>query len=557
MKKLSLLFVYVCFIQGFNAQNWVLPMDTPLRVVCNFGHLRSNHFHFGIDISTEGVEQKPIYAAADGTISRIVVKRGGYGKALYLKHKNNYTSVYGHCHHFSEALESYINKKLKSLQTSEFDWIISDTSLTFKAGTLIAYSGNTGYSTGPHLHFEIRNSQNESPLNPRLFIRYKDTIRPMLYKISIFDLKKNHTPCLIHSLKVDSLKHPLDTLCISSKNFGIGLDGADWNDFSKKHGLFNVSIEIDDAPVYQHILDQIDFAESEYVKWYTAAFNDAFTQNCFASDVPAPTRFKYFNRGIIHLNDTLVHHLKINVKDESGNLRSYSNLIRYKNLDRKSKLKPLILWDSLQPEISVTGSGPLTFTCPQNVMMLRQNIKIVQGNAISPQFTITAPFPVFNKKVSVLWKNSAFNNLYNHNFYVRGPHTIRPAFRYQHDSLCFFIQEAGVYKVQRDLNAPKISCVYIKEYVKSKSRKKRKKVIRVLKGPCLFKITDDESGVNTFKVFLNGVYTRSYLNRDMTLELTGITWESLAADDYIEIEVTDHCQNTSRQTFYRKGVKIP
>ena len=134
------------------------PVDFPIQLAGGFGDVRKNHFHSGIDIRTGGEEGKPVYAIADGYVSRINISSTGFGKALYITHPNGYTSVYGHLKKINGAIGNWIREQQYKKESFELDTPVDPGVLKVKKGDVIAYSGNTGLSEGPHLHFEIRDA---------------------------------------------------------------------------------------------------------------------------------------------------------------------------------------------------------------------------------------------------------------------------------------------------------------------------------------------------------------------------------------------------------------
>jgi murein DD-endopeptidase MepM/ murein hydrolase activator NlpD len=168
------------------------PLDEPLSASGSFGELRSNHFHAGIDLRTGGVEGKNVYAAADGYVSRIVVSTGGYGKALYISHPNGTQTVYGHLQKFTGAIQDFVVKKQYAQKSFEIELFPSAGSLRVKKGQIVAKSGNTGGSGGPHLHFEIR-YKNGEPHNPFLFgLDIKDTYKPIIRSCVVYAIDNEY-----------------------------------------------------------------------------------------------------------------------------------------------------------------------------------------------------------------------------------------------------------------------------------------------------------------------------------------------------------------------------
>jgi len=155
--------------QTYPANYFRSPLDIPLKLSGTFGELRTNHFHSGLDIRTNSVEGLPIYAAAEGYISRIKVSAYGYGLALYVDHPNGYTTVYAHLRNFDQPIADWVEKKHYEKKSFELDIALYPGELPVTKGQRIAFSGNTGGSGGPHLHFEVRDTKSEAVINPRHF----------------------------------------------------------------------------------------------------------------------------------------------------------------------------------------------------------------------------------------------------------------------------------------------------------------------------------------------------------------------------------------------------
>ena len=145
------------------------PLSIDPRLNANFGEMRPNHFHMGLDLSTESRENLPVYAPADGFISRMKIETGGFGRAIYMDHPNGTTTLYAHMNRFIPAAENYLEDQQYVQQTWKIDLKVPAGLLPVKKGQLIGYSGNTGASQGPHVHFEIRDTETENCLNPLRF----------------------------------------------------------------------------------------------------------------------------------------------------------------------------------------------------------------------------------------------------------------------------------------------------------------------------------------------------------------------------------------------------
>ncbi len=274
MPKILTFILIVFFSLQLSAQNnydFRNPLDIPLYLSGNFGELRSNHFHSGLDIKTEGKEGLKVYAVQDGFVYRIKITRGGYGKALYIKHPNGLLSVYGHLKSFNKEIEAYIRQKQYEKKSFEIEVFPYKIELPVKKGEVIAYSGNSGGSFGPHLHFELRNMQ-EHPLNPMAYgIEVADHKNPIVQNIFAYPLGENAEVNQSQKQVKLSLSKKNDSLYVSDSitafgEIGIGLQAFDRQDFSwNKNGLYKVRMKVNGMPVYEHIMQEFSFARSHFI----------------------------------------------------------------------------------------------------------------------------------------------------------------------------------------------------------------------------------------------------------------------------------------------------
>jgi murein DD-endopeptidase MepM/ murein hydrolase activator NlpD len=163
------------------------PIDTAILLAGNFGELRPNHFHAGIDIKTNNREGMPVHAAAEGFVSRIKISSFGYGKVIYVTHPNGFVTVYGHLRSFNDTIGTYIKRQQYAQKTFEIEVFPKSTEFPVKKGEVIAFSGNTGNSGGPHIHFEIRDEKSEKAINPLLFgLPVTDNKKPQVTRVKIY-----------------------------------------------------------------------------------------------------------------------------------------------------------------------------------------------------------------------------------------------------------------------------------------------------------------------------------------------------------------------------------
>lgn len=241
----------------------------------NFGELRENHFHTGIDITTHGVEGLPVHAAADGYVSRIKVGPFGYGKVIYITHPNGYVSVYGHLSEFNDAIGTYVGKEQYKDESFEVELQLQPDEIKVKKGDVIAYSGNTGNSGGPHLHFEIRDEKTEDALNPLLFgLPVKDDVAPVPVTLLVCPAEpgasvNGKNEAVKFALKISGGKYILanatDSIVVHGK-IGFAIEGYDKETVSNgKNGVYSIELDEEKKMIYKHHLERLPFDDLRYI----------------------------------------------------------------------------------------------------------------------------------------------------------------------------------------------------------------------------------------------------------------------------------------------------
>ncbi len=244
------------------------PFDYPLAVKpllnANFGEMRPNHFHMGLDLNTGARENLPIFAPADGYLSRIKIESGGFGRALYFNHSNGTTTVYAHMNSFLPAVEQFLEQQQYEQETWKIDLQVPVGKFTVKKGQLIGYSGNTGASEGPHVHFEVRNIKTENSLNPlRNGISMEDNVAPEVLKLAVYDYDKSiyeQTPVIIPLIKKGLSYVAVKKIEVPFEKVVIGIIAIDrMSGSSNPNGIYKAILKKDKLPIAGFELDNISY----------------------------------------------------------------------------------------------------------------------------------------------------------------------------------------------------------------------------------------------------------------------------------------------------------
>ena len=332
---ISLLFALFSVNSAFSQENtypqdFRSPMNISLIVAGNFGEVRSNHFHTGIDFKTQGVEGKNIYAIGDGYVSRIGYSHYGYGRVLYITHPNGYTSVYAHLSKFNSAISKFVKEHQYAIQEETFTVYLDSNDLVVEKGQIIALSGNSGSSFAPHLHFEIRETLSENPMNPLLF-GYKiiDTKKPMINNLKVYPLddysmvngKQNSV--IIPVKKTKAGGYYINESITGYGNVGCALHSTDRLNARNVCGLYSLDLSVNGDHLYGHTMKRLDFSTSRYVnhhvdyqrhKQYNNSFHKSFLQGNNYLDI-----YNQVNDGITNIEDDSTYKFNYVAKDYSGN----------------------------------------------------------------------------------------------------------------------------------------------------------------------------------------------------------------------------------------------
>jgi murein DD-endopeptidase MepM/ murein hydrolase activator NlpD len=348
----SLLTVLVSFFaqsQFFNPVNYPKgyfrnPLAVPIDLSGNFGELRPNHYHMGLDLKTLKRENLPVYAAADGYIARIKIEPGGFGRAIYIFHPNGYTTLYAHLNDFSPALEAWVKQQQYQKESWAVGLDLTPDLFPVKKGDFIAMSGNTGGSQAPHLHFEIRRTSDDVNLNPMLFgFPLLDNTLPSILRMAVYDRSSGmyeQTPKIIPVKSIGAGRYgsAAALITVGSPKISLAITTYDTHTGSSNlNGIYQSTLYIDDKPTLAFRMNNISYNSTRYmnahIDYKTKAGGGSFIQQLFELPGYISSIYSHDGKsGLIDLSDKQVHSIKIVVQDAYQNTSTLESKIQWNGM---------------------------------------------------------------------------------------------------------------------------------------------------------------------------------------------------------------------------------
>ncbi|MEP6597474.1 MAG: M23 family metallopeptidase [Ginsengibacter sp.] len=329
------------------------PVGAPIGLAANFGELRPDHYHMGLDCKTEKRQNLPVYAAADGYIAKIKIEPMGFGRAIYINHPNGLTTLYAHLNNFFPGLEKYVKEQQYKQESWELLINIPGEIFRVKKGDFIAYSGSTGGSQGPHVHFEIRDTKSDKVLNPLLFgFALKDNVPPAIIRLAVYDRRistYSQTPKLFGLKYVNGVYVPIPPLIVANTDkVSFGISAFDkYTGSTNNNGIYEADLFDNDEPIAGFQLDSISYDETRYLNAHIdhklKLGGGPYVEHL--SRLPGYPQGVYKDvksDGVISIGDDSVHQIKIAVKDAYNNI----SVLQFK-IKRGIVKEPEPLQDSL------------------------------------------------------------------------------------------------------------------------------------------------------------------------------------------------------------------
>ena len=536
-----------------DAQQLRKPMDIPVLLSGNFGELRSNHFHSGIDFKTQGVEGKPIHSVQDGYVSRISVSPWGYGNGLYITHPDGTTTVYGHLQKFSQKITAYLKEKQYEQESFNVNLSLTPDELPVKEGELVALSGNTGSSGGPHLHFEVRDTETEEPMDPIEYYKdlIKDTQAPKIQGIMVYSMPGKGV--------VNGSRRKLELKPVTAKNgkqtltgkieawgeIGLAVKGYDYMDnTSNIYGIKDITLTADSQVIFHSNLDRFAFDESRYLNSFTD-FEEWKEHRSFyiKSFVDPGNRLRFIeslNRGILTIDEPRTYHLTYQLADAFGNTTQLSIQI-------EGKEQPIPEVDTENTELfhwwsdNRFGAKGIRLTIPKgnlyDDLYFRYSVK--EDSAALGATHILHNKPVaFHKsaKLSLRLQTDTLENKQQYGI-VRLQNGRRSwtGGVYRNGWVDADIKEMGSYTLGQDLVPPTITPLNPATWVSQQA--------------ITLRLSDNLSGVQTYRGEIDGQYVLFEMNSKSVITYH-FDKERLARGKHtLKLVVTDACGNQSTYTY--------
>ena len=358
------------FAQG---QKWTCnsPLDIPLELAGSFAEIRSNHFHSGMDLRTEQREGLPVYCAADGYVSRIKISPFGYGKAIYVTHPEGYVTVYAHLQKFNQEIDSLLRLQHNSKESYDLDWYLKEGQIKLKRGEQIAWSGNSGGSGGPHLHFEVRDSRTEQCLDPMRFgLPVQDTLAPIFESFSAWSgleasaIRPNELPAMGHFVSGRGASDTLP-LIIQSGKLELAVSIVDrYLAGSGECGVKALRVFVDGTLFYRMDIRAVNFNTTKAVNGFVPlGIYKSKSGQWYRCSVPKQTPLREevnMYSTSVDLNDSLIHSIRFETEDWKGNVATAVGFVQAVQPVSLSHANEITVIAGQEKTIQ-TRSGKITF----------------------------------------------------------------------------------------------------------------------------------------------------------------------------------------------------
>jgi len=522
------------------------PFDFPILLSANFGELRPNHFHNGLDIKTQGVTGKPIHCIADGYVSRVAVLHGGYGQVIYVTHPNGLTSVYGHVISFAKNIQACVRQYQYAHETFVCDLKFQPGQFPVKKGDIIALSGNEGSSAGPHLHLELRRTETGEYIDPMPYFKHllKDSKAPVGSLIGIYPIQgKGVVNGSSHKkfLAIGNLKQPVHAwgeiyTGISAKDY---MDGT-----SNFYGVHSVTLYVDSVQVFNSTTDKVLPDENRMINGFTDYEELTRTRRLIMRSYKLPgNRLRLLhtneNRGAVTIDEERDYHFRYVLEDNFGNRRTYQFIVKGKRQDipeYKPEANEMLYWN----RTNVIQKPGMELVVPryhvyENVP-LRTDMRGDSSRIAFDYILDAGRTPIHSYcDLSIGLRHMPVADTTKY-YIVQKAGKWRSSMggKYANGWIKTRVRSLGTFSVDVDTIAPQITPIGQGGWRTSRN-------IR-------FRIKDMESGIGSYKVYIDGKFVLFGLKKGI-LVIQDPEKVKKGVPHKLEVTVTDQCGNMTRKEY--------
>ena len=535
----ALTFLFTATIFNTKAQNtkpdFGSPVNIPISLAGNFCEIRPNHFHSGIDIRTNGKEGLPIFSIGDGYVSRIKVSPTGFGRVVYINHPEGYTSVYAHLSSFNPMLDAFVDSIQKTNESYDMEEFPNAKRFVLKKGDCIGFSGNSGSSASPHLHFEIRDLKSEEPLNPLAFLNYQDSIAPVIHQIRAVKIIDKYQQLVLDTLNkqvnIDSIIiNPLPT----GKYF-FEIKGTD-NSNDSYGNYYSILVKtLSGDTLYSTSYDRFNFDETRLVNASINYESLVTTKNEWLRLYKLPVNnsvlFKNTKSNYLLLENK-IETIIVTVTDYNGNTSSDTIHLVGSIESDITKVNPEIICRNYDESFTIPFKyGYASIALNGIDQSLCYTLTDYDTIPDTTTFLIGDPTVPLLKNAMVVIQKKLGNNYWlcerNYKNELTGTSFKLDSVKYGYQTT---IKKMGWYSIECDSVAPKILKVYEEDDPINQHEKN-----------LLLKISDDFSGIKKANVYINKVYLPCEF--DLKRNTVIVPKKKYKKGDHLQLKLVDYQGN--------------